>query len=126
MSGKKKQKVKRSRSESSQNECTVNIMDLLPAEIWLQVISYLDVDDKCRVARYCRFPPGGCHLNTAAQKKISGQSHNAQCFYVILDQPPIMHNAFIMTRINSANFLHTAEYMFTQALFEGHSLNSRI
>ena len=59
-------------------------------------------------------------------KKMSGQSHNAECFYVILDQPPIMHNAFIMTRINSANFLHTAEYMFTQALFEGHSLNSRI
>ena len=27
------------------------------------------------------------------EKKISGQSHNAQCFYVILDQPPIMHNA---------------------------------
>ena len=51
------------------------------------------------------------------EKKISGQSHNAQCFYVILDQPPIMHNAFMMTRINSANFLHTAEYMFTQALF---------
>ena len=63
---------------------------------------------------------------TISQKKISGQSHNAQCFYVILDQPPIMHNAFMMTMINSANFLHTAEYMFTQAYFEGHSLNSRI
>ena len=55
--------------------------------------------------------------NWLFQKKISGQSHNAQCFYVILDQPPIMHNAFMMTMINSANFLHTAEYMFTQALF---------
>ena len=51
------------------------------------------------------------------QKKISCQSHNAQCFYVILDQPPRMHNAFMVTMINSANFLHTAEYMFTQALF---------
>ena len=51
------------------------------------------------------------------EKKISGQSHNAQCFYVILDQPPKMHNAFMMTMINSASFLHTAEYMFTQALF---------
>ena len=30
-----------------------------------------------------------------------------------------MHNAFMMTMINSANFLHTAEYMFTQALFWG-------
>ena len=43
-----------------------------------------------------------------SQKKILGLSHNAQCFYVILDQLPIMLNAFMMTRINSANFLHTA------------------
>ena len=56
-------------------------------------------------------------FNRCIRKKISGQSHNAQCFYVILDQPPIMHNAFMMTSINSANFLHTAEYMFTQAIF---------
>ena len=55
--------------------------------------------------------------SSVTQKKISGQSHNAQCFYVILDQSLIMHNAFMMTMINSANFLHTAEYMFTQALF---------
>ena len=34
--------------------------------------------------------------------------HSAQCFYVILDQLPIMHNTFLMTRINSANFLRTA------------------
>ena len=58
-----------------------------------------------------------CNNEWYSEKKISGQSHNAQCFYVILDQPPIMHNAFMMTKINSANFFHTAEYMFTQALF---------
>ena len=57
---------------------------------------------------------------------MSGLSHNVQCFYVLLGQLHIMHNTFMMTRINLANFLHTTQYMFTQALFEGHSLNSKI
>ena len=48
------------------------------------------------------------HMRVGCTKRRYGLSHNAQCFYVILDQLPIMHNVFMMTRINSANFLHTA------------------
>ena len=52
----------------------------------------------------------------APQRKKSGLSHNSQCFYAVLDQLPTMHNTLKMFRINCFNLLHTAQYMFTQAL----------
>ena len=50
-------------------------------------------------------PPGpvGCRSFGTAPTLIN-MFHNAQCFYVVLNQLPIMRNAFMMTRVKFSQF----------------------
>lgn len=51
--------------------------------------------------------PGARQTCGESEKKILGLSHNAQCFYFVLGQLHIKHNAIEMIMINLAICLHT-------------------